>query len=543
MANAVISKSACPACRKEGNDKSGDNLVNYADGGSHCFACGYHVHSAYDKKATKGSKGIIPSPSMPLNLTYIPSFKGGLITQQTLTKYEVFQLEEDGQGTYVAVYPYYDLQGGLTGVKYRDFAAEVRDNKKHIWWHGAPHSLFGTRTKSSMSDTLFICEGESDTMAMSQVFPHDTCVGVSGTDSVEKALTAAATWVRSFKRIYVCMDNDNAGREALAKALELLPKWRTFAMIIPPKKNDVCECTVKELRQAHSDATALSSSDIITGTSLVKDFYKWKTSMGASAGIDMGFDGLNRMLGGGGIQLGELLIIVAHTGRGKSTLGCCVAYHMHTCGVKCLWVGTEMLPNQMVIKFIERHTGYPYRNELGVVDINTQTESDAVNYISSGLLFYNNLLGDVDKVIEACVNAIMTHGVEVIFIDVLQDIDSDFAGKYDVAARVMQELVTLTQGNPDERQPPVAVIAIQHTRSEGTKESSNVTLGEIRGGGAIKQKATCVIAMNGDVQDNMRYLQVIKKSRMRDTLQLNATLSYDSVTKQYTEIIRHDDNN
>jgi archaellum biogenesis ATPase FlaH/5S rRNA maturation endonuclease (ribonuclease M5) len=477
---------------------------------------------------------------MPLNLCEITGFKGGLITTQTLTKYEVFQLEEDGNPTYVAVYPYYDLEGNLRGVKYRDFAAEARDKKHHKWFHGEPYSFFGLRNRNTMSDTLIICEGESDTMAASQVFIHETCVGVSGCDNIEKALRNAATWVRSFKRIYVCMDNDNAGKIALAKALELLPKWRTFAMILPPKKKDICECSVQELKQAFASATSISGTDIITGTSLVDDFFKWKSSMGNSVGVSTGYDGLDRMLGGGGIQLGEFMLLVAHTGRGKSTLGCNIAYNMIGNGNKCLWIGTEMLPNQMLIKFIERHTGYPYRDEYGQISIAATREKQALDFISANMTFYNNLIGEADKVIEACSQAIMTNGVEVIFIDVLQDIDDNFAGKFDVAGQICQKLVQLSQGNPDERQPPVAIIAIQHTRSESTKESANVSLGEIRGGGQVRQKATCIIAMNGDVQDNMRYLHVLKKSRMRDTLQLTAALSYDSITKVYTEVTQHE---
>lgn len=531
----VVSKSACPECRKKGNDTTGDNLVNYADGGSYCFACGYTI-----KSVTDGGKGVTPTPSMPLNLMEVPHLKGGIITNQTLTKYEVFQLEKNNKPTYVVVYPYYNFEGELCGVKYRDFRAEMKDGRKHIWWHGAPYAFFGTRQRNSLSDVLIICEGESDAMLMSQVMVHETCVGISGAKSTEKVLRKAASWVRSFKRIYVCFDNDNEGKAALAVAMELLPKWRTFAMVLPQSRKDVCECTAAEIKRAFSDATNLTSTDIITGTTLVDDFYKWKSQMGSSLGISTGYEGIDRMLGGGGVQLGEFMLLVAHTGRGKSTLGCCIAYNMICSGVKCMWVGTEMLPNQMLIKFIERHTGNPYRDEYGQLNISSKHEKDALDFISANMTFYNNLLGEAEKVLEACVNAIMTNGVQVIFIDVLQDIDINFAGKYDVAAEVCQRLVTLSQGNPDERQPPVAIIAVQHTRSEGTKESSNVTLGEIRGGGAIKQKATCVIAMNGEVQDNMRYLQVIKKSRMRDSLQLECTLSYDVFTKTYTEITNND---
>ncbi len=40
----VVKYEACPKCRSNGNDNRGDNLVRYADGGAHCFACGYHEH-------------------------------------------------------------------------------------------------------------------------------------------------------------------------------------------------------------------------------------------------------------------------------------------------------------------------------------------------------------------------------------------------------------------------------------------------------------------------------------------------------------------
>lgn len=33
----------CPKCLEKGRDNRGDNLAVYADGGKHCFSCGYHV--------------------------------------------------------------------------------------------------------------------------------------------------------------------------------------------------------------------------------------------------------------------------------------------------------------------------------------------------------------------------------------------------------------------------------------------------------------------------------------------------------------------
>lgn len=37
----VIGKTRCPSCAAKGADRHGDNLIKYADGGSHCFSCGY----------------------------------------------------------------------------------------------------------------------------------------------------------------------------------------------------------------------------------------------------------------------------------------------------------------------------------------------------------------------------------------------------------------------------------------------------------------------------------------------------------------------
>lgn len=41
-----IRHDECPNCRRIGNDRSGNNLAIYSDGGSYCFACGYSTKSA-----------------------------------------------------------------------------------------------------------------------------------------------------------------------------------------------------------------------------------------------------------------------------------------------------------------------------------------------------------------------------------------------------------------------------------------------------------------------------------------------------------------
>ena len=38
-----VGHEPCPKCRKDGNDRTGNNLARYADGGAYCFSCGYTI--------------------------------------------------------------------------------------------------------------------------------------------------------------------------------------------------------------------------------------------------------------------------------------------------------------------------------------------------------------------------------------------------------------------------------------------------------------------------------------------------------------------
>lgn len=41
---SVVRHTRCPRCAKEGRDRAGNNLAEYSDGHSYCFACHYYGH-------------------------------------------------------------------------------------------------------------------------------------------------------------------------------------------------------------------------------------------------------------------------------------------------------------------------------------------------------------------------------------------------------------------------------------------------------------------------------------------------------------------
>lgn len=57
----------CPKCVSNGKDSRGDNLVAYANGHSHCFACGYHVYPKFFKPILE--KPIARKELLPVDFT------------------------------------------------------------------------------------------------------------------------------------------------------------------------------------------------------------------------------------------------------------------------------------------------------------------------------------------------------------------------------------------------------------------------------------------------------------------------------------------
>lgn len=72
-----VSHIACPECRKNGNDQSGDNLAVYPDGGKFCFACGYFETSTskYQHHVEEADRVTYMVGHMPDNLrSYLRQF-------------------------------------------------------------------------------------------------------------------------------------------------------------------------------------------------------------------------------------------------------------------------------------------------------------------------------------------------------------------------------------------------------------------------------------------------------------------------------------
>lgn len=244
MGNA-IGKERCPRCADNGNDKSGDNLVIYDDGGKVCFrpGCGYTVLSD-DYKAKYGGYELVGKPfdesvsAKIRNYTTDPNgFRG--LTRDTCTKFRVRHVFNDRNEVVEQYYP--------ATINYELSGYKVRKNPKDFDAYGTTGKacdMFGQVIfRNSNSKTVIITGGELDAMSAYQML-HDyqkakgngefepvpvvSCtVGEGGT---AKQIQAHYEWFSRFDKIILCLDNDEAGKRAAEECMMVLPKGKAYRL-------------------------------------------------------------------------------------------------------------------------------------------------------------------------------------------------------------------------------------------------------------------------------------------------------------------------
>ena len=523
-------RKRCPRCAKRGEDTSGDNLV-WLDENEfwRCFACGYTEDTEGVPRKKKKKK----AAEIPENLIQVVSWKEKGIKLDTLLSWGVFGLyDRPDKWNGTLVFPHKGLDGSLTGIQYRNTTTP----EKKFRYVGKVE-FFGLHMFDKKTHTeVILWEGATDRMSGWEEDPFKLHLGVPGVNNIETCIQQNAMFLRSFDRIYIAFDNDTAGREWADFAAEMLPVYKTRIVSWPDKVKDFNELHQKKPGQLQfhlSNSHPVQGDYLVTGETLQSSFEEYALEQSKHEGFDTGFEKLNELIGGQ-LDRGEVLTIVGETGTGKSTFTANVAYNVATLNnTRVLWVGTEMLHNLMLRKFLEIHLEKRIRRiPRSGLDVNDEELGEALAFLTNKFVFFNNIVPSFDVVEEAMITAIHQYDVGLIVVDVLQDIDSDFS-EWREGTKIMQQLVALSQGDYEDRRPPVAIILVSHTIGN---DGDPITTARIRGGGAVKQKSTCIVAFEGKVSKTERILSLLKKSRMNDSDSNDVVeVLYDQRKRRYRE--------
>ena len=239
---------------------------------------------------------------------YIP-LRG--ITKETLRFYDV-KTKIDREGKPVSI-----------GFRYPNGAYKVRSllEKEFFWVKNsngeAGVGLFGTdKFASGAHKYITITEGELDALSLYQVL-KSTVVSLKSATSGASDVAHLRSWLSPYERIYLCFDNDPAGREAVQNVAKLFDYNKVFVVKFSNRKdaNEYLQAGEEDqLRNIWWNSKKYLPETIVSSFSDFEEILKNK----ASPGFPYPFRTLNEMTYG--IRTGETVLLTAQEKVGKTSI-------------------------------------------------------------------------------------------------------------------------------------------------------------------------------------------------------------------------------
>lgn len=489
---SAVGKERCPRCAENGNDKSGDNLVIYDDGGKVCFrpGCGYTVLSD-DYKAKYGGYELVGKPFDEAKAAEIKNFSldpNGFrgLTRETCAKFRV-RHEFDSKDKVVAQYypatQNYELCGYKVRKEPKDFDAYGTTGKAC--------EMFGQAIfRNSNSKTVIITGGELDAMSAYQMLyeynktrgndgyepiPVVSCtVGEGGT---AKQIQAQYEWFSRFDKIIICLDNDDAGKKAAEECMMVLPKGKAYRldMTLKDPNKYLEDGRAREFVAAYYAAKPIIPAGVIGSDDLYNRVVE--NVMTECIPLPDFMAELAEMMGGE-IPLGYIVNFASASGAGKTTIVNEMVYHWifhcpHQIGV----VSMELDAGQYGESILSRHLG---RKIALIPGKEKKLEYLASEYVRAKAdeLFRKpdgsprwHLVDDRDGSLETIQNTveqlIISCGCRVIVLDPLQDLLDGLSNEDQaVFMRWQKQMV---------KSHKVTFINISHVRKNSTGQQANST--------------------------------------------------------------------
>jgi twinkle protein len=256
----------CEDCR------SSDALALYSDGHTHCFSCG---------KTRGGTPGEVPrgAPEEPPGEDFprgsVKAIRARGLTQETCREWD-YQVRQNAKGEVEHLAFYRDPNGRVVGCKVRNVGVDGT-NKEFSWVGNAKGNLYGRHKWSAGGRILTICEGEIDTLTVSQCYAHKyPVVGIpNGAPEAAKSVAKNLDWINTFEKVVIALDMDPQGRDAAIECAKLLPPGKAFIVKWPGGAKDPNELLQagkgEEITRAIWQAEAYRPDGIVDARSLTAE--------------------------------------------------------------------------------------------------------------------------------------------------------------------------------------------------------------------------------------------------------------------------------
>jgi twinkle protein len=513
---------SCEACG------SSDAKAVYSNGSTYCFSC---QKSTRDGTEGSNKKSNISDPKVAslYNNANISALKSRKITEETCRKYGYRLAEVNGK--YIQLAPYYK-DGELVALKTRD-----ANKNFSVVGDGKKLPFFGQHLFND-GKMLVITEGEIDAMSISQIKGNKWPVVSlpNGAQGAERAIKANYDWLLGFDEIVLMYDNDEPGREAAKRSAELLPLGKAKIATLPMKDaNEMLVADrVEELIKAQWNAKPYRPDGIIAG----EDIWEVVSKEDKVEAVPYPFSGLNEKLHGQ--RLGELVVLTAGSGIGKSAICREIAYSLIQQKQKVGMIFLEESVKRTALGLMGLAANKPLHiSRDGVSKEQLKEVFDAT--LGSGLVSLYDHFGstEVDNLLNKIRYMAKALDCKYIILDHLSIVISGLDGNEDerrTIDRAMTMLRTLVE------ETGISLILVSHLRrpsgDKGHEQGETTSLSQLRGSHAIAQLADAVIGAERNQQGenpNETTLRILKNRHSGET-GIACTLIYERETGRLKEV-------
>lgn len=524
----------CPKCQAEGKDTDGDNLNIYDDGHYWC-----HSHGVLDKyeicdtlkkedreevERRKTTNYTLTTsklhPKEHSKIAHTEEYRGWRgVSERAMRTYGVkTRIAEDGKPTSI-VFPF----GSSVQVR------SLTDKAFYIEGDSSGSALFGMETFSPGSaKAITITEGAQDALSVYEMFGYKyPAVSIRSATSGVGDCEKARDYLNSFDRIYLALDADGPGQEAVKAIARLFDPNKVYHVHLG-KYKDANEYLQNKATEEFVKTWWAAKPYLPKG--IVADYDTIGEILATEDGGSIAsypFPTLDSMAYG--IRSGEIVLLTAQEKIGKTEIIRAIEYHLlkttdHNVGV----IHLEEKEKRSIQGLVSYEVGKPcHLPDCGLSKEDQLNAYKSMTKRDGRLHFYTHFGSDDPNVILDVIRSLVTTcHCKFVFLDHITMLVTGFEGdderrKLDY---ISTRLAMLT------RELDFTLFLVSHVNDEG----------KTRGSRNISKIADLLISLDRDIENDDADTRnttklTVKGNRFASTSGPAGFLKFDPKTYQITE--------